>query len=264
MRYFNDCLKGTHNLLNVFMLWMSMNKMKQIREMSGLDWNDPNCIHTLNELSILLDKVGFLPIFKNDIIGCSVEEHTSPKYWWTKDPVYDPWLWRVQLVNNENIMYGKFFNNKAGFITKKWFPVFTNYRRNGYDFDSLYEDGYASTRSKKIMDLFITNDSLSSPEIKQMAGFGLNGERNFNGVMSELQTQMYLVTSELRRKRNRSGAEYGFHVGYFSQPESIWGYDYVTSCYNESPATSKTKIADFIQVLYPNTDLTTITRFISK
>ena len=31
------------------------------------------------------------------------------------------------------IAYGKFFDRKAGFISREWLPVFANYRRDGYD-----------------------------------------------------------------------------------------------------------------------------------
>ena len=33
----------------------------------------------------------------------------------------------------------------------EWLPVFANYRRDGYDFDALYEDGKAPLKHKKII-----------------------------------------------------------------------------------------------------------------
>ena len=36
--------------------------------------------------------------------------------------------------------YGKFFDKKSGFISKKWFSYFANYRRDGYDFDALWDE----------------------------------------------------------------------------------------------------------------------------
>lgn len=87
-----------------------MEKRKTIRDMQGLKWDDVNCIHTPEELSDLVEKIGFLPLFRNDIKGFSIEEHTAPEYWWTKDAKRDPWLWRVKLAQNDNLAYGKFFN----------------------------------------------------------------------------------------------------------------------------------------------------------
>lgn len=229
-----------------------MNDYNKIRAIHGLDWNNKHCLHSSAELAKLINTVGFLPIFRNKIKGFSVEEHTAADFWWTKDPEKDPWLWRVKIIQNDELVYGKFFRNKAGFISKKWFPFFANYRRNGYDFDSLYEEGYASNRCKKIMDLFRQKELLSSIDLKQMAGFNKNGEKNFNGVLTELQKKMYLVIRDFYKRKNSKGIEYGFYIGCYSKPETIWGYDYVTSFYKESPFESCQRIIDFIQKTYPS------------
>ena len=55
----------------------------------------------------------------------------------------------VRLAKKHDILYGKFFAKKAGFISKKWLPVFANYRRDGYDFDALFEDEKAPIKHKK-------------------------------------------------------------------------------------------------------------------
>ena len=60
-----------------------------------------------------------------------MEEHTSPGGWWTGDAAIDPWEWRKIIAAGDDIAYGKFFDNKAGFISKEWFPAFANYRRDG-------------------------------------------------------------------------------------------------------------------------------------
>ena len=122
--------------------------------MHGLDASDPDCIHTEEDLQDFIHWIGFLPLFRNEIPGFSVEEHTASDSWWTGDPVIDPWEWRKIIAAGENITYGKFFNGKAGFISKEWFPAFANYRRDGYDYDARWDDELAGIRSKKIMDLF--------------------------------------------------------------------------------------------------------------
>lgn len=88
---------------------------------------------------------------------------------------HDPWEWRIDIAKSKRVAYGKFFDKKAGFISLEWLPYFVNYRRDGYDFDSLYEDGKASRRAYKIMDLFQENKMLLSSDIKRNAGFGKGG-----------------------------------------------------------------------------------------
>lgn len=68
-------------------------------------------------------------------------------------------MWRAIIARRHDIVYGKFFDKKAGFISKKWLPVFANYRRDGYDFDALYDDGKAPNKHKKIMVNFMEDNA---------------------------------------------------------------------------------------------------------
>ena len=123
--------------------------------MKGLDWDDPYRIRTWQELVNWINEIGFLPLFGNEVEGFSAEEHTSPDYCWSGIRQEDPWEWREIIAASTQVAYGKFFGNKAGFISLEWLPCFVNYRRNGYDFDSRYQDELASRREKKIMDFYI-------------------------------------------------------------------------------------------------------------
>ncbi len=222
--------------------------------MYGVDWNDPECIHTVDEAIEYINEIGFLPLFKNAIPGFSLEERTVPDYWWCDATEKDPWLWRAIIAGRHDIVYGKFFDKKAGFISKKWFPVFANYRRDGYDFDALYEDGKAPVKHKKIMDNFIEdniNNEIYSCDLKKMAGFGKDGEKGFDGAITNLMMQMYLCNYDFRKRINKKGLEYGWDVAVYSSPEHIYGYDYVTSCYSENPQDSWKQIADYMHDVYP-------------
>lgn len=222
--------------------------------MYGMDWNDPYRIRSYQELINWINEIGFLPLFKNEIEGFSVEEHVSNQFWWTGDPEQDPWEWREIIARTEEVAYGKFFNKKSGFISLKWFPYFANYRREGYDFDARWEDELASMRSKKIMDQFDMGEEYTGQELKQKAGFGKGGEKNFNGVVTELQMQSYLTIRDFRRKRNKRGAEYGMSVSIYAKPEELWGYEMVTSAYKENPETSRERIYRHVRDMYPQTD----------
>jgi hypothetical protein len=211
--------------------------------MYGVSWDDPECIHTVEEAIFYINKIGFLPLFKNDIPGFSLEERTVPDYWWSGDVEKDPWEWREIIARSGQVAYGKFFDKKAGFISKEWFPYFANYRRDGYDFDALWDDEKASMRQKKIMDLFENEEELYSFEVKKRAGFGKGGEKNFEGTITSLQMQMYLCMQDFRQKKNKAGVGYGMDVAVYGKPEHLWGYEYVTSAYAEAPAESGKRIA---------------------
>lgn len=241
--------------------------------MKGLEWNDPLRIRTWQELVNWIKEIGFLPLFGNEVAGFSAEEHTSARYWWTGNRKEDPWEWREIIAASHEVAYGKFFGNKAGFISLEWLPYFVNCRRDGYDFDARYEDGLASRREKKIMDFYLgeedgeaifKNDKILSTELKKLAGFGKEGEKNYPGVITALQMQTYLVISDFQRRKNKRGGEYGMAVSIMLPPEAIWGYEKVTAAYSEKPADSWDRIFRHVKEIYPGAKDEDVIRLIGR
>ena len=220
--------------------------------MTGCAPDDPDRLKSLDELICLVRRIGFLPLFSNSIPGFSVEERVTAKQWWTEEEATDPWQWREILSDHPDITYGKFFNRSAGFVSKEWFPVFANYRRNGYDYDSLFEDDLASVKSKKIMDAFEMDDScvgksLLSSDLRSIAG-------KDESTLVQLQMQTYLVISGFRQRKNKRGEEYGWRLAVYETPETKWGQAYVTSSYSEDPGKSGERIFAQIKKYYPDSD----------
>ena len=207
--------------------------------MHGAEDTTRDLILNADELTNYVNRVGFLPLFANKIKGFSVEEHALAKYWWTGDRLRDPWEWRMQIAGEHRLAYGKFFDGRAGFVSLEWLGRFANARRDGYDFDSLNEEGLCSARLKKIMDCFNCKEELFSFDIKRMAGFGKNGEKNFEGAMTYLQNRLYIVISDFGRRVNKKGEPYGWNVAMFSKPEDIWGKEIFSKAYEEPPEQSR-------------------------
>lgn len=184
-------------------------------------WDNSYRIRSWKELVNWINEVGFLLLFANEVKWFSAEEHVSPDFWWTGIREEDPWEWREIIAASHEVAYGKLFDKKAGFISVEWLPYFVNSRRNGYDFDALYEEGKASRREKKIMDFFLSDDEdepyrdiyILSTDLKKQAGFGKGGEKNYPGIITQLQMETYLVTSDFKRRENKRGEEYGILPG---------------------------------------------------
>ena len=240
--------------------------------MRGLGWDDPYRIRSSKELVNWINEIGFLPLFANEVRGFSAEEHVSADYWWTGIREEDPWEWREIIAAGHEVAYGKFFDKKAGFISVGWLPYFVNSRRSGYDFDARWEDGKASRREKKIMDHYLSYDEedpfkdvyILSTDLKKMAGFGKSGEKNYPGIITQLQMETYLVISDFKRRKNKKGQEYGMAVSVMLPPEKLWGYDRITSAYKEKPSESWRRILDHVKKLYPDADEKDIVRLIGK
>lgn len=230
--------------------------------MEGLDRLDDRRLKTLDELKNYIDKVGFLPFFKGEIEGFSVEELTASDSWWSGDILEDPWMWREVIANEGNIAYSKLFRRKAGFVSREWFPIFAAYRRDGYDFDSRYEDGLVSRRQKKIVDVLNEYDMLPSNELKKLAGFGKEGEKNFDGTITDLQMNTYLIIRSFRKKRNKKNQEYGWPVADYMLSEKLYGREHVRSAYGMSATEAKDKLIEHLLKLFPSIDIGTAERLI--
>ena len=219
--------------------------------MRGVAKDDPRRLRTIDQLEDYVEQVGFVPLFAGAVPGFSIEERTLARDWWSDDPAADPWLWRQQAADRGNVVYGKLFENKAGFLSLRWLPCFANARRDGYDFDALWDDGKASNRARKIMELFAGGEELFSWQVRQMAGFGPGGEKNFEGTVTALQMQTYLVIRDFRCRLNRQGLPYGWPVAVYTTPEARWGAAAVTAAYGESPEASRRRIAARMEELWP-------------
>lgn len=214
----------------------------------GTEASDPSRIRDPEGLIAYVEQAGFLPLFQNEIPGFSVEEHTLAADWWAGDPERDPWEWRSIAARSRRVAYGKFFSGKAGFLSLEWLPLFVNHRRDGYDFDSLYEAGKAGHREHQIMELFTEGASLFSWQIRQLLDTGKSQE----GALTRLQMQLYLVTEDFQQRLSKQGVPYGMSAARYCTPEKLWGYEAVTAAYGESPADSYDRIRQQILKRYPD------------
>lgn len=194
--------------------------------MHGIDGKNAQCINSAGQLEKYIGKVGFLPLFRNGISGFSVEEHVQPQHWWTDDDM-DPWRWRMELAQCENMAYGKFFDGKAGFITREWFPFFASAARDGYDFDSRADEGLAKPEEKRIMALFNDRNLCDTSYLRTRSEL----KKKFDITMTRLMQTSYLIINGFTQRVNKSGEPYGWHIAIYTTPETKWGYEHVTSAY---------------------------------
>ena len=219
--------------------------------MKGCRRTDRDCLHSPEDLLDMVRKIGFLPLFSNSIPGFSVEEHTPAADWWQDDPATDPWEWRHIAASDPSVAYGKFFDKKAGFVSREWFPRFANYRRDGYDYEGLYEDGKLNSRCKRIMDVLEPDEDavglrLLTCDVRKRAAV----EKGFEGALTELQMKAFLIMGSFRQKTNRRGEAYGWHVAELMTPETKWGYDAVNSL-RERPEASWERIREQVGRFFP-------------
>ncbi len=206
-------------------------------------------LRSAEDLHALVQELGFLPFFVNDVKGFSIEEHTPVELWFTSEE--GPWEWKGQVLRMGNCVYGKFFNGKAGFVSRKWFNDFANFRRDGYDFDARFDDGLASFKDKELFELLDANAPILSKLLKKKGDYGKNGKKGFDTMITRLQKQCYGVISDFRYETDKFGQTYGWGVAEYSTPEKFLGKQFTEKVYQRTPEESYARIVKHLQKILP-------------
>lgn len=218
-------------------------------------------IRKKEDVEVVVEEYGFLPFFANELEGFSIEEHILPGLWFSST-VEGPWEWKGPIARTRNCAYGKLFRGKAGFVSREWLPDLVNYRRDGYDFDSRYEDGGAPLKDKLIFDPLWREGLLTTDELKTLSGFTREGIKGFDTCITRLQMQTYVTVEDFIYRTDKRGKTYGWGVARYAPMEYVFGEEYVRSAYSDDPAYSFEKILRHLQRVLGAADEKKIIRLI--
>ncbi|MBO4846922.1 MAG: hypothetical protein J5525_11500 [Lachnospiraceae bacterium] len=229
-----------------------------------MTFSDDFKIGSMNELMEVIDELGFVPFFINEIEGFSIEDHIAPGCWYNDgdNGFWPAWEWKGPVINKMKCAYGKFFRNKAMYVSPKWFPDFANYRRDGYDFDARFDDGLASIHDKELFELLDANAPIMSKQLKLTGHYGKNGKKGFDTMITRLQKQCYVVISDFRYSVDKYGNRYGWGVAEYSTPEKFLGKKFCDAVYKRTPEESYARIARHFKKILPDADQTLIEKMI--
>lgn len=218
-----------------------------------MTYADHFTIRSMGELMDLIEEMGFVPFFQNEVEGFSLEEHIAPERWYGGDESFwDAWEWKGPVIRQMKCAYGKFLRNKAMYVSSEWFPDFANYRRNGYDFDARYEDGLALFSDKELYELLDADAPVLSKTLKGAGHYGKNGRKGFDGGITRLQRQCYVVISDFRYASDQQGNRYGWGIAEYSTPEKFWGKTFTDQVYRRTPEESCEKLLRQFRKILPD------------
>lgn len=186
-------------------------------------------IHSCAQLITYVKQIGFLPLLDSGIYGFSAENvvDSDCRYVILPDGGWDwpLWKWKGPAVTDGGLVYGKFFNKKAGFISREWWPDFYNYRRSRHP---IPEEG---TIEDSILNILRENGSLITRELRAACGFtGPKMRSKFDGYVTRLQMGCHIVTEDFVYPRDRHNREYGWGWSLLTTPEQLYGTD---ACHSE-------------------------------
>ena len=182
-------------------------------------------IHTCPELMDYIQEVGFLPLLDSGIRGYSAEEVVDAecRYVVFPDGGWDwpLWKWKGPIVTDGRCVYGKFFANKAGFVSREWWPVLCNYRR------SLYPAPEDGSIEETILQTLQEQGSMITRELRAACGFtGPKMRSRFDSYITRLQMACRIVTEDFVYPRDKHNREYGWGWSLLTTPEQLLGRDH--------------------------------------
>ena len=195
-----------------------------------------------------IQEVGFLPLLYSNIPGFSADEAVDPdcRYVLLDDGSWDwpLWDWKGPIVTESDCVYGKFFNKKAGFVSRAWWPDLYNWRRHAHPAPS------AGSVEETILLTLREHGSLITRDLRRLCGFTEPKMRSrFDGYVTRLQMACRVVTEDFVYPRDKHGKEYGWGWALLTTPEQLLGKE-ACLCVR-TPEESLERMLDHLKRLLP-------------
>ena len=179
-------------------------------------------VHNATQLVDLIQEVGFLPLLYSGISGYSADEAVDPdcRYVLLDDGSWDwpLWNWKGPITTEGDCVYGKFFNKKAGFVSRAWWPDLYNWRRHSYPAPT------PGSIEETILMTLREHGSLITRDLRRACGFTQPKMRSrFDGYITRLQMACRIVTQDFVYPRDKHGHEYGWGWALLTTPEQLLG-----------------------------------------
>ena len=182
-------------------------------------------IHNIGQLMELIDRVGFLPLLNSGISGFSAEDMVDEECRYVTFPdggwEWPLWEWKGSVITDGGYIYGKFFAGKAGFISRKWWPDFCNYRR------SVHPMPEENSIEDAILQTLTLNGSMITRELRTACGFtGSRMRSKFDSYVTHLQMACRIVTENFVYPHDKHGKRYGWGWSLLTTPEQLYGSEF--------------------------------------
>lgn len=205
-------------------------------------------IHNATELMAYIQEVGFLPLLYSGIPGYSADEAVDPecRYVLLDDGSWDwpLWDWKGPIVTEGGCVYGKFFNKKAGFVSRDWWPDLYNWRHHAHPTPS------AGSIEETILMTLREHGSLITRELRGACGFtGPKMRSRFDGYITRLQMACRIVTEDFVYPRDKHNHEYGWGWALLTTPEQLLGKE--ACCCDRTPEESLERMLTHLGHILP-------------
>ena len=223
----------------------------------------------MEDLIEAIEEKGIVPYFSNNVKGFSIEENCDPRVYFSEEEGI--WEWKGPVILKTKCAYGKFFQNKATFISKKWFLDFINYRRDGYDFEAAFNDGLISYNEQFLYDIIASRHSILSKTAKAIGGYikpketgkdAWQPRKGFDQNINKLMMKGYVQIIDFDYEMDKKGNFYGWGISRYATPENYYGEKYVDKAYKRSPEESYKRLLKQLKKINPEASEDELIRFL--
>ncbi len=101
------------------------------------------------------------------------------------------------------------------------------------------------------MDVLLQEGPTLSKDLNRLAGFGGDGLKGFDTVITRLQMQTYVTVHSFEYAHDKYGKPYGWGIARYAMAEDVLGAEVTQGAYSRSPEESKERIVRHLGMLCP-------------
>ncbi len=171
-------------------------------------------------------QLGIVPFFEGAIPGYSIEAMTPAECWMAEDYGYGPWDWKIDVIAQGDIAYGKFFSGpKSGFATWEWDRELMNYRRSLPKYQLASEDAGSSKAAaskdleRRVFEEIRSAGTILTGDLRKKLGLR---KAQIDSIVARLQMDTLVVVGDIIRVYRGPNLEYsGWQRSHLCLPESL-------------------------------------------
>ena len=218
-----------------------------------------------------VNDLGILPLYPNTIKGFSILERCAKEVGFSAQ--VGIWDWKGPVIQQTHSAYGKFFENKAVFISPKYYCDYANFRRDGYDYDARVDEGMASYDEQYLYQLIAAHYSILSKQAKIEGGYNKprkndaiqwETRKGFDTQIAKLQRLGYITITNFEYEMDKHGNFYGWGVARYATFENAFQKKFTNHVYDKTPDASYARLLRHLKRILPNVAENEIEYFLKK
>ena len=209
------------------------------------------------DIEEIVEEYGLLPFFRSAIPGFSIEEMAASSVWFPPKGE-GVWDWKNPVIQNTGAAYGKFFLSRPGFVSASLFPLLAAYRRDGYDFEGMINDGLVTHTERILYSILEETGSETSTFLRYKANLSKSA---FDSSNSRLQMRTFIMISGFDYNLTKEGKPYGWGIARYALPESVYE-NFEENLDSHTPEDARDILYSHLRKKFPGTEASAINRLL--